>query len=466
MSLNWKEINLILEELPLQDSHVQKIVQPDYRNLAFGMFRPGEPWTLLISLENQRTRLHATDRMPRKPKKAQRFQQFLSSRIKGGRVTEAVQVNNDRIIKMVIVRGGEETRLYIKLWGGASNIIATDASGTILDSFFRRPKRGETTGGHFRPENDEARPPKDLEVRELAGDGSFNEKIARYYRELSRDEALETLRAKAARVLQAELDRARSSRDRLREKLQKSEDADVYRMYGDLILANAHRVHPGDGYVDVENYEREGQQARIELDPAHDAAANAESYYQKARKARDSRSHIEQALSDLDARTDEIEEELSGIEDEEDLARMREMAEPPKQEAVDENESSGVEATSGGFLILIGRNSRENDALLRKHVRGNDTWLHARDFPGAYVFVKQQPGKSIPLDVLIDAGNLALFFSKARGERSADLYYTQVKYLRRAKHGKLGTVIPTQEKNLSIRYDQSRVDRLLGRAVT
>jgi hypothetical protein len=37
-----------------------------------------------------------------------------------------------------------------------------------------------------------------------------------------------------------------------------------------------------------------------------------------------------------------------------------------------------------------------------------------------------------------------------------------VKYLRRAKDGKLGLVIPTQEKNLSVVLEGRRLSRLLN----
>ncbi|MDY4611956.1 MAG: hypothetical protein SPD11_15210, partial [Sphaerochaetaceae bacterium] len=58
--------------------------------------------------------------------------------------------------------------------------------------------------------------------------------------------------------------------------------------------------------------------------------------------------------------------------------------------------------------------------------------------------------------------NLALVFSKAKNAGKADLYYTQVKYLRRAKDGKTGLVLPTQEKNLAIQLDEKRLARLLS----
>jgi predicted ribosome quality control (RQC) complex YloA/Tae2 family protein len=83
-----------------------------------------------------------------------------------------------------------------------------------------------------------------------------------------------------------------------------------------------------------------------------------------------------------------------------------------------------------------------------------------RDFPGSYVFIKHRSGKTVPLDILLDAGNLALFYSKGRNNGEADLFYTQVKYLRRAKNAPKGTVLPTQEKNLHIKTDENRLKEL------
>jgi predicted ribosome quality control (RQC) complex YloA/Tae2 family protein len=64
------------------------------------------------------------------------------------------------------------------------------------------------------------------------------------------------------------------------------------------------------------------------------------------------------------------------------------------------------------------------------------------------------------LDILLDAGNLALFYSKGRNAGEGDLFYTQVKYLRRVKNGPKGLVIPTQEKNLHIKLDEPRLKEL------
>ena len=58
---------------------------------------------------------------------------------------------------------------------------------------------------------------------------------------------------------------------------------------------------------------------------------------------------------------------------------------------------------------------------------------------------------------MLDAGNLAIFYSKGRSNGEADLFYTQVKFLRRAKNGPKGLVLPTQEKNLHVKVDEGRL---------
>jgi predicted ribosome quality control (RQC) complex YloA/Tae2 family protein len=86
--------------------------------------------------------------------------------------------------------------------------------------------------------------------------------------------------------------------------------------------------------------------------------------------------------------------------------------------------------------------------------------MHARDWPGSYVFVKGRKGKSVPLEILLDAGMLAIYYSKGRSNGGGNLYYTFAKYLRRAKDGPKGLVIPAQEKNLSVRLDDARIREL------
>ena len=130
----------------------------------------------------------------------------------------------------------------------------------------------------------------------------------------------------------------------------------------------------------------------------------------------------------------------------------------PKQQI--EKKRPGITYQIEGWTIFVGRTAAENDELLRHHVKGLDMWLHVRDFSGGYVFIKNRPGKTIPLNILLYGGNLAVYHSKARKAGKADLYYTQVKFLRRAKNGPKGLVLPTQEKNLFIELDKEILKKL------
>ena len=471
VSLNYKEIDLILEELPLENSHIQKIHQPDFTTLLFDLYSPGRRFSLLISLEQNRLRLHEVTERPKNRVKLQRFAQFLRSRITGGRITEAYQLDGERIVKLTVVRGGETSFLWIRLWGGAANVIVTDAAGTILDAFYRRPGRAETTGERFDPEvNPEAyglkgKPKREFSVRDFGNDGPYNLRIEQHYGRRGFEEALEAAREKALRLAGEKETRLEASLKRVRNQIEEYRDYERFKEFGDIVASNIHRLAEGDEWLTAENYYRNNETVTIELDPSLSPSGNAEGYYAKYRKAKSGIEHLKKDEARLRRELEEARDNAAWISETEDLGNVEEYIEKERslrsrQRPSAEEEIPGLRFRSGGFDILVGRTAKENDELLRRHVKGNDYWLHTRDFPGGYVFIKNVPGKSVPLETLLDAGNLALFYSKGRSSGKGELYYTQVKYLRRAKHGKLGMVIPTQEKNLSVQLEEDRIRRL------
>lgn len=478
MSFNWKEINLVLEELRLPGCHIQQIRQPDYRSLVLGLYRPGDAFELYISLASGFTRLHRLTRRLGNPKTPPRFVEFLRSRIRGGRIVSAEQLGDERIVRLEIDHAGTVTLLWIRLWGGAANIIATDMNGEVLEAFYRRPGKDEVAGGSFTPEPlraaenpDDARanagtgkrkPPEAFSVRVLPGDGPFNERAGEHYFELEREQSIQRLKSQAERALRKREVRIRSALGGLRDRLGAYRDFERYREYGDLILGNLHAIRKGERWVKVENYYRGNEVQEIELDQELGPKENAERYYQMYRKAKSGLELVGENVKSLERELAETETALDNLADESSIEVLSSyLREPSGGSAESGRETSpGLRFVSSGFEILVGRTARENDELLRRHVKGNDLWLHARDYPGGYVFVRSKHGKSVPLEVLLDAGNLALFYSKGRGSGQGDLYYTHVKYLRRAKDGKLGLVLPMQEKNLFIRLDGKRLEKL------
>ncbi len=467
MSLNWKEIDLVLSELRLEGAQIQKITQPAYDVLALHVYNEGRARAVLVALTPGACRIHETFRAVPKSDKPLRFAEFLKSRVKDGRIEEAVQLGTDRIVRITVRRGEERIRLYLRLWSNAANVVAAAEDGTVLDAMRRNPKRGETTGGRYAPEEAEpkqAKPgavPKEYAVRELPGEGSFNERLDAWYAEHAGTLSLEALREQVRKTFDGRIARLSASIESLERKKAEYENADALKQHGDLIMAAVGAVPAGSEWLETVNFYTD-EPVRIRLDPKKTLPQNAESCYEQYRKAKSGLSEVESELAEGLAARERLEAERARLLAEENplllhkaIRKLRAVPVAPEKK-----KRPGLSFRKNGWLLIVGRGADENDDLLRHYVKGADLWLHARDFPGAYVFVKARAGKSVPLDILLDAANLALFYSKGRNAGEADLYYTPVKFLRRAKNGPKGLVLPTQEKNFRVKADPARLKAL------
>ena len=471
MSLNWKEINLILEELDLEGSQIQSAIQSAFDVIILRFHKKGITKQVLVSLNANACRIHETFKAVPKTDKPLRFAQFLSSKIVNGWVTEINQLEDNRIVKITVKRPDETYKMYIRLWSNAANFIVTKDDGFVLDVMRRKPKRDEITGGRYLPEekkSEQAAGERKIEkrvyeVRNLPGEGSFNKKIDEYYASQGGSLSLEVLKEQVRRTYEGSLGRINAALERLREKEVSFADSARFKNYGDLILSNIAIIKPGDKWLETNE---DGKTIRIELDPLTTPAEMAQNYYSRFKKEKNGLTEIQREIEDGEKELKEVTEKLERLLTETNpliLAKLLKTGGQPqfkKQISKKEKSRPGLTFKRGDWIIIVGRDANENDELLRRHVKGNDLWLHARDYHGSYVFVKQRPGKTVPLDILLDAGNLAIFYSKGRNNEGGDLFYTQVKYLRRAKDGPKGLVIPTQEKNLSIKLEDTRLRSL------
>ena len=513
MSLNCAEIDKILEELDLEGSYIQKVVQSSYSVMVLHLYKT-RPMSLVICLEPGACRLHETTRKIPKFDKPLRFMELLRSRLRGAKITEAVQLNNDRIVRLSLETSSGMLYLYIRLWSGAANMLLVD-NGIIVDAFYRRPSRHEVSGEPWQllPGESEAdttqtfenepsvaagseskavaesasavvssaldikntpavvsspaadKPVKNYTIRSYDTAKTFNEAIDEWYARQAPVLSLEALRAEAERFYGLKIEKISRALEKLEAKKHSFLQADTLKHQGDLLLANLYRIPQGASSVELEDYAADNRIIRIALDPRKTAQENAAGYYERYKKA----------VSGLEALTDDIEASkrtLAALNEE--LVKLRVEENPyliekvlhkrkipvQRKQAAQEKERPGLTFYHDGWILYVGRTAAENDELLRHHVRGKDMWLHVRDYSGGYVFIKNKNGKTVPLPVLIAAGNLAVFYSKARRNGQADLYYTAVKDLRRAKNAPKGTVLPSNEKNLSIKLDPAVLKQL------
>ena len=507
MSLNCNEIDLILSELDLTGGFVQEVVQPNFNSIAIYTYKPGLPKTVFISLAAGECRICETRRKITKNEKPLRFNEMLKSKIKGARILSCSQIEKERIIKIELEKAGaiyvmpqaqqhaakkakslqnddedEFFTLYIRLWSNAGNIFLCDKDDVILDSFYRRPGKGEKTGEKLELPEQKSLSEEDLralnekfQVRdftELAADYaarnpeypslSFNQKVDLYYSENAANTSLESLLEQAEKWYESHRSKLAASLTRLKEKRETFKNAGQYKHQGDLILAYGYQIDGKSNFLECEDFET-GKKISIKIDPKKSAQENAASYYETYKKQTSGMENLdfdiesaEKELAALEKQYKEIVSEKNPIK----LEQVLRKTQKPKQQ--EKKSHPGLDFLIDGWQIIVGRDATENDDLLRHTVKGADMWLHVRDYHGGYVFIKNRPGKTVPLEILLAAGNLAVYFSKARKNGSADLYYTQVKHLRRAKNAPKGTVLPTNEKNLFIKLDDAKIRKILA----
>ena len=258
------------------------------------------------------------------------------------------------------------------------------------------------------------------------------------------------------------------------------------RAQADLMLAYAGTAQRGATELLVPDPDNADATLRIPLDPALPVVLQARAIYQKARRLDDGREIAErrraEALvtietlarieADLEAITDDaadaterlersrLELEALGVVPKTERAPPRRAAAPVARE---DNFRRFVSAE--GYTILVGRDNQQNDRLTMRTANGNDLWLHVGGGrAGSHVVVRLPKQKTASLETLLDAATLAVHFSKARGEQRIDVVYTQRKHVRKPKGLPPGAVVPSQTKNVTVRFDEARLQRLLDSA--
>ncbi len=477
MSMNWREIALVLQELPLEGSLIQRVHQIGFHALVWELHHPKTgAWQLYVEVGTPDARLHrltgpVKEQRKRKTRTLQRFIQYIRAHVEGGRILSVSQAAKDRLVLLEIVHGSTKLHLLLRFYSGpGANVIICDDRMMIKELLFRRPGRKEIAGEPFimpaavESDKDDDRFP----VRPYPADMEFNRYLEMYYAK-TKEETLQELLSKVEVLRDKRIGELRSQLEQLELRCRKTSGFESYRISGDILSASVHLVKPGSRWVEVPDYSspEENSTATIALDPTLSPGGNIAAYYEKYRKGRTSWEHADAQRREIEGQLEQTKAYFDHLLNSNDITILRQAVQPAQSEtgggkADPFANAPGLRFTSSLFTILVGRNSKENDTLLRKWARGNDWWLHTRDVPGGYVIIKTIPGKTIPLDTILDAGNLAILYSKAKEARKADLYYTQVKYLKRPKGGKQGLVLPTQEKNLTMELDDGRIERLFS----
>ncbi len=278
-----------------------------------------------------------------------------------------------------------------------------------------------------------------------------------FFRTRDREQHIKQRAADILRILTNADARIRKKLELQRAELADCERGEEYKKHADLITANLYQLTRGMSRVeliDYEDYREDGSfgTAVITLDSRLSPAANAQRYYKKYNKSKTARieltRQIELGEAEL-AYIDSVFDALSHAETAADLAEIRDelyrsgYASRMKNYALSRKPSNPTVArfrTTGGFLVLCGKNNVQNEYITHKLAGKSDYWFHVKNLPGSHT-VMICDGEEPDVRDFTDAAEIAAYFSKGADGTNVEVDYTLVRNVKKPAGAKPGFVI-------------------------
>ncbi len=245
------------------------------------------------------------------------------------------------------------------------------------------------------------------------------------------------------------------------ERLQEAENAEVYRIKGELLTANLYRVEKGARSVTLENwYAPEGGSIEIPLDTTLSPAKNAQKLfkiYNKHKRAKEVLTPMLEKEKGEIAYTDSVLSFVLAAECLEDFKEIEgEMTEmgllrAPKARAGGKRREEEIPFRTfecEGYTILVGRNNLQNDRLLRL-AAPDDVWLHAQKYHSSHVIVLARGGQVCD-EAILYAAELCAYYSEGREADKLPVDYCKRKFVKKPSKSKAGFVVYTDYKTLLV----------------
>lgn len=252
-----------------------------------------------------------------------------------------------------------------------------------------------------------------------------------------------------------------------------NEKRDKYRKYADIIMANLYNIKKGTESAELENLFDENKIINIPLDKKLSAEANAGKYYKLYTKAKNAARYARESAEKIQTEInypESIKESINYAVLLSDLKQIelelisQELIKPGKRQIQKKGNPEKPELTefisSDGFKILLGKNNKQNDFLL-KIASPEDIWLHARDIPGSHVLVKVPKNiGEIAETTLYQAACIAAYYSRARESLNIPVIRTKKKFVKKPSGAKPGFVTYTHEKTLFVNPEKEKLPSL------
>ena len=465
-----------------------KIFQLGPLSLAID-FRLRDQGHLFVSVEPALPRIHLIKRRVRDLEKQSaapgQFALGLRKELADTALRSIEKDKNDRIVRFSFFGKNElgsniDRLLIAQLTGRSANLFLLDPEGVIIHRARATRVPGQQIGEIY------SQPSRGGEPRVQASDGELLERMRSdqftsaseaadtYFTSLLSEQGFDVKAAAALSEIRKKIAQQQKLLKQLGADLSSHTNAEQHKRVGDLLLANLNTATRNGSKVVLTDYFADDEAViEIEIDEQltlPEEASRRFALYSRSKRAVkqiDTRiTAIQAQLKELNSRQ-ELLEKIIAERDEAALETFTAkrsvpsalaggaLSVPPALAGGRRKPEKKIPGTrryisSDGFEILVGRAARDNDYLTFKVAKPNDLWLHAADYGGSHVVVRNSTRKDVPHRTIIEAAQLAAQFSQARKDPKVDVHYTQRKFVSKPKGSAPGLVRLLRFKNITV----------------
>jgi len=272
------------------------------------------------------------------------------------------------------------------------------------------------------------------------------------------------------KLLQNELTKNKKKIKKLHKSLEDTDKADKIQLQGELLTANMFALQKGMKEIEVINYyDENGATVVIPLSPLKTPSENAQAYFTKYTKLKNSVAHIEEQIKLTKEENDYLETVIQQIESASprDLEEIREeLVETGyirKKKSKKAQKSNKQKVTLDEYIsttgeqLLVGKNNKQNDYLTNKLASRDELWFHTKDIPGSHVVIRAKDPSETAIK---EAAIIAAYFSKARQSSAVPVDYTEIRHVKKPNGSKPGFVIYEQNNTIYVTPDEELVLKL------
>ncbi len=251
------------------------------------------------------------------------------------------------------------------------------------------------------------------------------------------------------------LERLYHKQEKQEEELKEAENADIYKVKGELLTAYIYMIQKGMESIEVQNfYDPNYENISISLKKNLTPSENSQRYFKKYNKLKTAKKEITSQMSINKEEIDYLENILLNIENCENLAELQDIKDElislgyskasgklkSKKEIAKLTTSPHEFMSSDGVKILVGKNNKQNDHLTLRIADPDDIWMHTKNIPGSHVIIKCA-GKEVSEQTIYEGAMLAAYFSKSKMSAQVPVDYTKKKHVKKPSGSKPGMVI-------------------------